>query len=107
MSKAFDNFCFIAEFKIPVAVELSLYIGVPLGGCGWPSSMRAVRMGQARWVAMKIPPVSASAADAMTFLMVLHITWRGALVVGVDWRVGSVPRLYQAAARERACGRTR
>ena len=45
--------------------------------------MTAVQIGQARWVAMKIPPVSVSAAEAMTFFIVLHMTWTGALVIGL------------------------
>ena len=64
-------------------------------------------MGQARWAARKSPPVSASAADAMTFLRVLHMTWTGEFVMGVGVVVGSLPRIYQAAARDRALGRTR
>ena len=88
--------------RMPVAVELSLNRGVPFFGWGWPSSSRVTRMGQARWAARKRPPVSASAAEAMTFLIVLHMTCTGEFVMGVGVVVGSLPRIYHAAARERA-----
>ena len=59
--------------RMPVAVELSLKSGVPFFSCGCPSSRRATRMRQARCAARKRPPVSASAAEDMTFVSVLHI----------------------------------
>ena len=46
-------------------------------------------MGHARWAAMKMPPVSASAAEDMTFLMVLHMIWMGTLVMVVECLAGS------------------
>ena len=64
-------------------------------------------MGQARCVAMKIPPVSASAAEDMTFLMVLHMMWRGAFFIWTRCLAGSFPRINQAAALDFALGRTR
>ena len=36
-------------------------------------------MGHARWQPRKMLAISASAADATTFLMVVHMTWMGAL----------------------------
>ena len=47
---------------------------------------------------MKIYPVSDLAAEAMTFLMVLHMTWNGALVMGFVNLSGSWLKMYQAAA---------
>ena len=80
-----------------------------MGGCGWPSSMAAKQMGHAPWAAAKYstPPVSASAAEDTTFLMVLHMTWTGELVMGLVTFLGSFPKMNQAAARLRAFGRTR
>ena len=70
---------------MPVAVELSLKMGVPCGGCGWPSSARATLMGHAFWAARKMPPVSASAAELKTFLRVLQRTWRGLWIADRLW----------------------
>ena len=64
-------------------------------------------MGQARCAARKRPPVSASAAEDITFLSVLHIILIGAFGIGVGVEVGSLPRINHAAARERALGKTR
>ena len=63
----------MANASINLAVELLVYIGVPVGSCVWPSLMRVRRMGNARWMAMNISPVLASADEDMTFLIVLHI----------------------------------
>ena len=62
------------DFKMPVAVELSLNTGVPWEGCGWSSSARATLRGNAFWEARKIPPVSASAVELTTFLRALQRT---------------------------------
>ena len=45
MSKAFERFCRMVDVKMPWEVLLSVLILV--GGCGWPNSSRAVRMGTA------------------------------------------------------------
>ena len=43
----------------------------------------------------------------MTFLMVLHMMWTGALVMGFLTVDGSWTKMYQAAARLQALARTR
>jgi hypothetical protein len=48
------------------AVELSVCIGV--GGCGWPISSSAWRIGIAALTFVNNPAISASAAEARTFL---------------------------------------
>ena len=48
MSNAFDSFCRYSEVKIPFAVRLSVNMGVPSGGWGWPSSLSNVLIGHAR-----------------------------------------------------------
>ena len=53
----------------PSAVELSVCIGV--GGWGCPSSSSVVFSGNAAFALMNSPPSSASAADAITALMML------------------------------------
>ena len=63
--------------------------------------MAVMRIGTQCWPTMKIPPVSDSAAEAMTGLMVLHITWNGALAKGVVTVSGSWLKMYQAAAQIR------
>ena len=45
ISMALDRFCFTDSLAIPLAVELSVTIGV--GGCVWPSSSRVMRSGTA------------------------------------------------------------
>ena len=54
--------------RMHFAVELSVDMRFPLAGCGWLSSDSAVMMGTACWPPMKMPPVSASAAEETTFL---------------------------------------
>ena len=71
-------------------------------GWMWPSSVRVARMGQARWTAIKIPPVSASAAEDITFLIVLHMTCSGEFLGWRGFLVGSFPRTNQAAALDLA-----
>ena len=55
-------------------------------------------IGTQSWPPIKIPPVSDSAAEALTFLMVLHMTWNGALVMGFVTMAGYWTKMYQAAA---------
>ena len=61
--------------------------------------------GNARWVAMNMPPVSASAAKYMTFLIVLHMMCMGELCIVLGCLAWSLLRMYQAAARERDFGK--
>ena len=63
--------------------EVLLSVLMVVGGCGWPNSSRAVRMGTAVLALWKIPIVSASAAEDMTFLTVLHSVCSGPLGAGV------------------------
>jgi hypothetical protein len=67
MSIAFDLFCFIFSFKIPNAVELSVWRGV--GGCIWPNSVRFTLSGATPWDLYKHAPTSDSSAEGTTFLM--------------------------------------
>ena len=54
--------------KMPFEVGLSVDMRFPLDGCGWLSSYSEVMMGTACWPPMKMPPVSASAAEETRFL---------------------------------------
>jgi len=101
MSKAFDSFCLNREVRFPFAVRLSVYMAVPSIGLGWPSSSSSVWMGHARWQPRKMLDTSASAADA-TFLMVVHITWMGALFSIVV--AGLLVRMNHPEARDFASG---
>ena len=62
MSNGLNNFWRIAEVIIPIAVELSVYSGVPFGGCSCPNSISVMRMGHACCTVMNILPVLHSAA---------------------------------------------
>ena len=68
--------------RTPFAVELLVDMQVLLAGCGWLSSDGAVMMGTACWTPMKMPPVSASAAEETTFCRVLKMTWMALLSGG-------------------------
>ena len=73
MSKALDFFMRTVACRIPCAVALSVSKGMPVGGCLWPISSRAVIMvGTASWAFRKRLPVSASEAEAATVQMVLR-----------------------------------
>ena len=52
-----------------------------MAGCGWPSSRRVVRIGTVSGPLMKVSPILASAAEAMTFLMILETVKMGPLIV--------------------------
>ena len=68
--------------RTPFAAELSVDMQVPLAGCGWLSLDSAVMMGTACWPLMKMPHVSASAAEEKTFCRVLQMTWMASLSGG-------------------------
>ena len=57
------------------ATVLSIAIGV--GGCGWPIYSRSVLVDVAFWQFSNNHPDSASVADSMTFLVILHYTCTG------------------------------
>ena len=63
----------------PSAVKLSTWRGV--ASCGCPSSQRVVHIGMASWPLMKVALILASAAEAMTLLMVLETLNMGPLRV--------------------------
>lgn len=87
MSKAFERFCRILELSMPLAVELSTLIGV--GGCLCPRACNVWRTGTAACALITAVVVSASAADAMTWRIVLHSTRMGALSGGSLAAMGS------------------
>jgi hypothetical protein len=64
MSIAFVRFCLIVPLLYPVAVVLSVSIGV--GGCLCPSSSNVVLRTAPSFVLMKTAPISASAAEDIT-----------------------------------------
>ena len=88
MSIALVLFCFAVLFMMLFATVLFVATGV--GGYEWPISARAVRMDVAFWQFSNNPPNSASVADAMTFLMMLHSTCTGPFSGGIAlfWCVG-------------------
>ena len=59
-------------------------------------------MGHARWQPRKMLAISASAADVTTFLMLVHMTWTGALFLIVV--VGLLVRINHPEARDFASG---
>ena len=82
MSKAFEIFCQRLAVSTPFTVELLVYMQVPLAGCRWLSLYSAVMMGTACWPPMKMPPISASAAEETKFCRVLQMTWIASLSGG-------------------------
>ena len=82
MSKALESFWQRLAVRTPFAVEFSIDMQFPLAGCVWLSSDSAVMMGTACWPPMKMPPVSALAAEVTTFCRVLQMTWMAPLSVG-------------------------
>ena len=85
MSIAFDRFCLMVLFANPTAVVLSTCMEV--GGWGFPSYSRVVRIGKAYLAFRKVAPISASAAEDITILMIWHRVWMVLLLVG---RVGDL-----------------
>ena len=74
---AFDRFCLMVSLEKLAAVELSTHMGV--GGCGRSSFYKVAQMRINSCLLMKVAPISASAADAMTWLMILETVWMGPL----------------------------
>jgi hypothetical protein len=64
MSMAFVRFCFIVPLLYPVAVVLSVSIG--MGGCLCPSSSNVVLGTAPSFALMRTAPISASAAYDIT-----------------------------------------
>ena len=65
----FDRFCLNFPVKMPCAVVLSVLSGV--GGCGWPILINVCQIGTALFALIDKPASSASAAEAITFLMIV------------------------------------
>ena len=82
MSIARDLFCFVVLFTMLFAAIFSVAIGV--GGCRCPISARAVLIEVSFWQFSNNPPSSASMADAMTFLMMLHSICTGPFSGGIS-----------------------
>ena len=72
----------VADFFVtkPRAVVLSFWIGAD--GCGWPISSSRYLAGIARRVLTNYAPISASAAEIMTFRMIFAIVLTAPLFVG-------------------------
>ena len=64
----------------PRAVVLSVMIGV--GGWMWPISSRSILAGMACLEFKNNAPISASAAEDMTFLMICAMLWKAPLFGG-------------------------
>ena len=81
MSIALDMFCFAIPLTMPFLVVLSIITAV--GGCGWPIFDWGVLMDVAFWQFSNSPPNSASVADAITFIIMLHSTCTGKFYDGI------------------------
>ena len=102
----FVDFLTMADVKIPLAVEFSVYSGVQVGGCGYTSLIKVIWIGQACWVAMKIPPFLDSSAEDIVFLIVMHMMCTGELCIVLLCLSGLLTRMYQATTHEISLGRT-
>ena len=68
-------FCLTVVVTMPSAAELSVFIGV--GGLVKPSSWSVILRGTAICPLWNSPPASALAAEATTYLRILHSVWIG------------------------------
>ena len=75
MSIALDLFCLTVVVTMPSSAELSAFIGV--GGWVKSSSWSVIVRGTDAFPLWNSPPTSALAADATTFLRILHSVWNG------------------------------
>ena len=82
MSTALLLLCFEVSFAIPSAHLPYVCIGV--GGCGWPSSTRIVRMNSTSFALWKIAPRSASVAEERTLRIMVERT-RISPLMGEGW----------------------
>jgi hypothetical protein len=86
---------------------------VHLNGSGWlvadgpVQSIRVVRREQPSWPLINAAPVLASAADAMTFLMIWMTTWMGPLKGGSSWSRLLMRNMTPPTARDLDCGADR
>ena len=104
MSIVLDLFCFTIPLTIIFANVLSVATGV--GGCWWTIYSRAIIMDVAFWKFSNNSPNSASVADAMTFIIILHSTCTGTFTGGIDCHgvLGFGPRKKYPPALLRASG---
>ena len=79
---ALDIICFAVPFMMLFGTVFSVATGV--SGCWWPIYTRDVLMAVALWQFSNNPPNSASVADTMTFLIILHSTHTGPFWGGID-----------------------
>ena len=73
MSIALELFCITVAVIMPLAAELSVFIGV--GSRVKPSSWSVIIRGTNVCPLWNSPPTSDSAADATTCLSILHSVW--------------------------------
>ena len=68
-----DPFCFDVAFTMLFSALMSISTGA--SGFEWPISARSVHIDVAFWQFSKNPPNSASVADFMTSIIILHSTY--------------------------------
>ena len=83
MPIARDIFCFAVLLTMMFATVFSVATGV--GGFMWPISSGAVLIEVAFWQFSNHPPSSASEADSVTFLVMLHSTCTSPFLGGISW----------------------
>ena len=81
MSIDLERLCLMVLLVMPEAVELSILMGV--GGCGCPISARMVLNIITSCPFTNSAPISASAADAMTFFIIAQTACTGPFSGGV------------------------
>ena len=82
MCIALDIFCFAVPLTMRFASALTVATGV--GGCGWTIYTRAVIVYVTLWKFSNSPPNSASMADAMESIIMMHSTCTGLFYEGID-----------------------
>ena len=65
-----DRFCF--KLLSENALSLVFYTCIIVGGCGFPIYTRFASSGTVSCAFINDAPISASAADAMTFVIIFH-----------------------------------
>ena len=80
ISHVFELFGVMTEFTNPFVVELSFLKGV--AGCLWSNAIKSGRMPIALFPLLKLPRVSASAAEDNKLWIVLHSVWIGLFILG-------------------------
>ena len=103
MSMALLLACFKVPLMMPLAVLLSVLIGV--GGCGCPSSAHVTRSGSSSRAFMYSAAISASAADDTTIFIIFAMIDIGPLMICCLLEL--LPKYVYPAARDRAPVATR